>query len=111
MLDSGFCQGRRRYGAVHNGIKVILSSVLPVYDYPWKPGIQPAEKIIALNEMIKNYADSHGIIYLDYFSSLVDERNGMKAEFADDGVHPNKAGYQVMMTLCDEAIKKTLAGK
>ena len=95
--------------AKSNGIKVILSSVLPVYDYPWKPGIKPAEKIIKLNEMIKNYADKHGIIYLDYFSSLVDDRKGMKAEYSEDGVHPNKAGYMVMMNLCSKAINEALA--
>ena len=95
--------------ATSNGIKVILSSVLPVYDYPWKPGLKPADKIIKLNEMIKAYADSHGLIYLDYFSSMVDERKGMKAEYSEDGVHPNKAGYRVMMDLCSKAIAKALA--
>ena len=91
-----------------NGIKVILCSVLPVYDYPWKPGINPAEKIVKLNEMIKKYADSHEIIYLDYYSSMVDSRNGMKAEYSEDGVHPNKAGYEVMMALCTKAINDIL---
>ena len=91
-----------------NGIKVILCSVLPVYDYPWKPGINPAEKIVKLNEMIKKYANSHEIVYLDYYSSMVDSRNGMKAEYSEDGVHPNKAGYEVMMALCTKAINDIL---
>jgi lysophospholipase L1-like esterase len=94
-----------------NGIKVILSSVLPAYSYPWKPGVEPAEKIATLNVMIKNYADKNGIVYLDYYSSVVDERKGMKAEYSEDGVHPNKAGYQVMMGLCTKAIKQALAQK
>ncbi len=91
-----------------NGIKVILTSVLPVYDYPWKPGLNPAEKIVALNQMIKDYASRNKCIYLDYHSALKDERNGMKPEYAKDGVHPNEAGYKVMMPLCSEAIKKAL---
>jgi lysophospholipase L1-like esterase len=91
-----------------NGIKVILSSVLPVYDYPWKPGLNPADKIVKLNEMIKSYADSHGVLYLDYYSSMVDNRKGMKAEYSEDGVHPNKVGYKVMMDLCSQAINKAL---
>lgn len=91
-----------------NGIRVVLSSVLPVYDYPWKPGIAPAEKIITLNKMIKTYADRHGIIYLDYFSAMVDERKGLKAEYSEDGVHPNHAGYEVMIPLCDKAIELAL---
>lgn len=94
--------------AKSNGIKVILCSVLPVYDYPWKPGLNPAEKIAELNKMIKNYADSKGMVYLDYYLSLKDNRNGMRAEYSKDGVHPNEAGFKVMMPLCDQAIKKSL---
>jgi lysophospholipase L1-like esterase len=94
-----------------NGIKVILCSVLPAFDYPWKPGLNPAEKIAALNEMIKNYADKNGIIYLDYYSSMVDERKGLKAELTTDGVHPNEAGFKVMAPLAEEAIAKALFQK
>jgi lysophospholipase L1-like esterase len=90
-----------------NGIKVILCSVLPVFDYPWKPGLQPAEKIIALNKLIKAYAaKDSSMIYLDFFSAMVDERKGMKAEYSADGVHPNEAGYNVMEPLTEEAISK-----
>ncbi len=94
-----------------NKIKVVLSSVLPVFDYPWKPGLQPAEKIASLNEMIKNYADKNGIVYLDYYSSMVDERKGLKREYSGDGVHPNEAGYKVMEPLVEAAIKKALGKK
>lgn len=91
-----------------NDIKVILCSVLPVYDYPWKPGLEPAEKIITLNKMIKSYAVKNELIYLDYFSAVVDERKGMKAEYSKDGVHPNAAGYKVMEPLAENAIAKAL---
>ena len=94
-----------------NKIKVVLSSVLPAFDFPWKPGLQPAEKIVSLNKMIKNYADSHGIVYLDYFSSLVDERKGLKKEYSGDGVHPNEIGYKIMAPLAEAAIKEALAQK
>jgi len=94
-----------------NGIKVILSSVLPAFDYPWKPGLNPAEKIAALNMMIKKYADQNGIIYLDYYTSMVDERKGLKKEYSNDGVHPNEAGYKIMEPLAEEAIKKELVKK
>jgi len=89
-------------------IEVILSSVLPVYDYPWKRGLQPAEKIVTLNQWIKKYAKENGCIYLDYFSSLVDDRKGMKAEYSEDGVHPNAAGYKVMEPLAEKAIALAL---
>ena len=94
--------------AKSNGIKVILCSVLPVYDYPWKPGLNPAEKIVTLNNMIKEYAHKKGFIYLDYFSAMVDDRKGMQAEFSKDGVHPNEAGFKVMMPLSTKAILKAL---
>lgn len=94
-----------------NNIKVVLSSVLPAFDYPWKPGMEPAMKIVKLNEMIKKYADNHGIVYVDYFSATVDERNGLKKELSGDGVHPNDAGYKVMEPLVEAAIKKAFGQK
>ena len=94
-----------------NGFKVILCSVLPAFDYPWKPGQNPSEKIVKLNKIIKYYADKNGIVYLDYFQSMVDERNGLKHEFTYDGVHPNEAGYNEMNPLAEEAIAKALIQK
>jgi lysophospholipase L1-like esterase len=91
-----------------NGIKVVLSSVLPVYDYPWKPGLEPAPKIIALNKWMKDYADKHGDIYLDYHSAMSDGKGGMRPELAHDGVHPNEAGYRIMAPLVEQAIEKAL---
>jgi lysophospholipase L1-like esterase len=89
-------------------IKVILCAYLPVFDYPWRKGLQPAEKIIALNKAIKAYAAANDLILLDYFTPLVDSRNGQKAELTLDGVHPNVAGYQIMAKVTDEAIAKAL---
>ena len=94
-----------------NNISVILSSVLPAYDYPWSTGLKPNEKIPALNKMIKYYADENEIIYLDYFTSMADVRNGLKTEYTYDGVHPNKLGYKVMAPLAEEAIVKILKDK
>jgi len=91
-----------------NGILVILSSVLPVFDYPWKPGMNPVVKIAKLNEWIKHYANQHGLIYLDYYSSMADERKGLKSAYTIDGVHPNEAGYKIMAPLTEEAIAKAL---
>jgi lysophospholipase L1-like esterase len=92
-----------------NGIRVVLASVLPVYDYPWRPGLKPAGKIAALNAWIKEYAAKSGIVYLDYYSTMVDDRQGLKAELTFDGVHPNAAGYAVMAPLAEKAIAEALA--
>jgi lysophospholipase L1-like esterase len=94
-----------------NGIQVVLSSVLPAFDFPWRPGMQPAEKVVQLNSWIKNCAEKSGCIYLDYFTPMADKRNGLKEELTSDGVHPNLAGYKVMEPLVESAIQQALAGQ
>lgn len=94
-----------------NGIKVVLCSVLPVLDYPWKPGVEPADKVIALNKLLKSDAEKGGITYVDYYSAMVNDQKGMKAEYSGDGVHPNEAGYKVMEPLVEKAIAKALHRK
>ncbi|NAS13509.1 SGNH/GDSL hydrolase family protein [Poritiphilus flavus] len=91
-----------------NGIKVVLSSVLPAYDYPWRPGLNPNEKIPKLNAMIKDYADEAKVVYLDYFSVMTNDKNGLDEDLAGDGVHPTKKGYEIMAPLAEAAIKKAL---
>ena len=91
-----------------NGIRVVLSSVLPVYDYPWHRGLEPARIIVALNAWMKRYAAERGAVYLDYYAALVDNRGGMKAALTTDGVHPNEAGYRVMAPLAEAAIEQAL---
>ena len=94
--------------ARENGIHVVLCSVLPVYDYPWRPGLQPAPTIVALNAWLRRYAAAHGAVYVDFHSALADARQGMRPEFAEDGVHPNEAGYRVMAALVAPAIEAAL---
>ena len=91
-----------------NGIEVIISSVLPAHDYVWRPGLEPNIKIPKLNAMLEEYASTNGIIYLDYFSAMVDDRNGLPKELSEDGVHPTKEGYVIMKPLAEAAIKKAL---
>jgi lysophospholipase L1-like esterase len=91
-----------------NGIRVVLASVLPVYEYPWKRGLAPADTIMRLNRWIKAYADSVGATYLDFHTAMADARHGLRAELTGDGVHPNAAGYQVMAPLAEAAIRRAL---
>jgi lysophospholipase L1-like esterase len=95
-----------------NGIKVIISSVLPAIEYLWKPGLDPATKIIKINKALKAYAKENNFIYLDYYSAMVDDKGGLKVPdytAVNDLVHPNKAGYLVMEKLAQKAIDKALA--
>ena len=91
-----------------NNIKVILCSVLPAFDYPWRPGLAPNVKIPKLNKMIKRYAEESGAYYLDYFTALEDGNNGMINEYTTDGVHLTLVGYQVMEPLVENALQKVL---
>jgi lysophospholipase L1-like esterase len=94
-----------------NDIKVIISSILPAIDYPWKPGLDPASKIITINKALKVFSEENNFIYLDYYSAMVDDKGGLKVpEYttANDLVHPNKDGYLVMEKLAEIAINKAL---
>ncbi|WP_019669579.1 SGNH/GDSL hydrolase family protein [Eudoraea adriatica] len=91
-----------------NDIKVVLCSVLPAFDYPWRKGLKPNEKIPALNNMIEAYAKRKGYVYLDYFSAMTDGNNGLRQDLGSDGVHPNKKGYELMAPLAEKAIANAL---
>lgn len=94
-----------------NHIRVVISSVLPAYDFPWHHGLDPAGKIVQLNTMLKDYAGKNHIVYLDYFSAMADERNGLPESLSKDGVHPNLAGYKIMEPLVQKAIGEALKRK
>ena len=90
-----------------NGIKVILTSVLPASQIKWRLDIKDApQKIIALNKEIEAYAKANKYGYVDYFSAMKDEKNGLPEKLSKDGVHPNGEGYKIMEKLVKEEIKK-----
>ena len=95
--------------AESNGIKVIISSILPASGFSWSPIHDPPPKILAINTIIKNYAEKNGMTYLDYYSSMVDDHQGLKKEYGLDEVHPNKKGYQVMSMLVEKTIANMLS--
>lgn len=90
--------------AKHNGIKVILCSVPPANQFPWREYLQPAEDVVALNAMIKKYATENNIIYVDYYSALADDKGGIPKKYSKDGVHPNLEAYKVMEEIILKAI-------
>ena len=95
--------------ATAHGIQVVLSSVLPVYRYDWSPEIvDPPSTIDAINECLKEYAESNGSYYLDYFSEMVDDKRGLKKEYTPDGVHPNEKGYELMSAIAEKKLKSIL---
>ena len=91
-----------------NGIKVILCSVLPAYDYPWSPGKKPNIKIPKLNSMIEDFAKESDAFYLDYFKALNDGNNGIIKEYSYDGVHLTAKGYHLLEPMLEKALNKVL---
>lgn len=93
------------------GIKVVLCSVLPANKFPWRPSINPVEKVATLNSYIKDYAKKEKIVYVDYFSKMADEHQGLPSNLAKDGIHPTPDGYKIMEALVEPAVKEALNKK
>ncbi|RYD77549.1 MAG: acylhydrolase [Sphingobacteriales bacterium] len=92
-------------------IKVVMCTVLPANKFPWRPAIEPAEKVIALNKMLLNYATQNKVVYVDYYSAMVDADKGLPKKYAYDGIHPTLQGYKVMEPLVEAGIKNALRKK
>jgi lysophospholipase L1-like esterase len=99
---------------VHH-IRVVFSSLLPVYNYTTESkesfALRPRERLLALNSWLKDYCAKNGFVYLDYASALSDHKGMLRRELSDDGLHPNDPGYKIMAPLAEKAIAKALASK
>jgi len=97
---------------VHH-IRLVFSSILPVYNYTPQSqeffNSRPMSRIVALNQWLKGYCAASGSVYLDYFDSMLDDKGMLKRDLADDGLHPNQAGFAVMAPLAEKAIATSLA--
>ena len=95
-----------------HGIRIVFASLLPVHNYTHNAeesfALRPRDRILALNKWLKDYCVKNRLVYLDYFSALVDERGMLKRALADDGLHPNDAGYKIMAPLAEKAIQNAL---
>jgi len=91
--------------ALANNIKVILCSVLPTIGFYPSTQAYFATEIIEINRRIKNYADSKGLMYVDYHTAMADESNGLKKHLGYDTVHPNQAGYLIMEPILKEKLR------
>ena len=97
-----------------HGIRVVLSSVIPVHNYTPASDLtyprRPPDQIAALNRWLKDYAAANGCVYLDYAAAMSDDKGLLKRELAEDGLHPNTAGYAIMAPLAAQAIAQALQG-
>jgi len=96
---------------VHH-IRVVFASLLPVYNYTAESkesfALRPRERILALNAWLKDYCDKNDLVYLDYYSALIDSQGMLQRQLSDDGLHPNAAGYKIMAPMADKAIANAL---
>jgi lysophospholipase L1-like esterase len=99
---------------VHH-IRVVFASLLPAHNYTQEAkesyALRPHERILALNTWLKDYCSNNGLVYLDYFSALIDDHGMLRRDVSDDGLHPNAAGYKIMAPLAEKAIANALAGQ
>ena len=98
-----------------HGIRVVLSSILPVHNYTPDAAVRligrPPQKILELNRWLRDYCARKSFVYLDYFSAMVDGTGLLKKDLALDGLHPNPSGYNIMAPLAQAAIEKAMAGE
>jgi len=98
-----------------HGIRVVFASLLPVHNYTEEAkesyALRPRERILALNRWLKEYCAANHLVYLDYFSAVVDDKGMLRRDLSDDGLHPNAAGYKIMATLAEKAIARALENK
>ena len=88
-------------------IQVVLSTILPVYQYPDRDDIiDPPKTISFINSVLQDYCNKNSLAFLDYFSPMADEKKGLRSDYGTDGVHPNKQGYSVM----EQVVKETISG-
>ena len=96
-------------------IRVVFASLLPVNNYTEDAkesfALRPRERILALNAWLKDYCAKNGLVYLDYFSAMVDDKGMLKRELSDEGLHPNAAGYKIMAPLAEKAIAQAMANR
>lgn len=88
-----------------SGIRVVLATLPPALDFPWRPGLDPAPQIVSLNARIRDFARRERIVLVEYHAAMADAAGGMRSSLSEDGVHPNRAGYEVMAPLVEEAIR------
>jgi lysophospholipase L1-like esterase len=105
--------------AMANGIRVVFASVLPISDHNKnrdgvaiiRSTLRPPDKILALNQWMKTYAEENKLDYLDYYSAVVDDKGFLREDLSADGLHPNAKGYELMKPLAQQAIDAALKRK
>jgi lysophospholipase L1-like esterase len=89
-----------------NGVAVLLASIPPAADFPWRPGLETRRPIAALNAWIREYAGRSGATWVDYHPALATPNGAMRPGLAYDGVHPTEAGYGAMAGVLEPVLRQ-----
>ncbi len=102
--------------AVAHHIQPLFASLLPVSDYhknqnpQYERSIQrPPAMIIYMNNWLKEFCKQRNFVYVDYYSRMIDQAGLLRTDLADDGLHPNAAGYRIMAPIALEAIGSVIS--
>ena len=87
----------------------MLCSLIPANRYSWAPNVQPADTIIELNKRIEAYARTKQMVYVDFYTPLVDNEKGLSSAYGKDGVHPTIEGYKVIEPLVIKGIEQAIS--
>jgi len=89
-----------------HGITVILAAVTPSSFFQGSPGKAPGPHIVWLNRWLRAYAAANDLIYVDYYAPLVDANLGIRDGLSNDGLHPNRLGFEVMSPYARQALAR-----
>ncbi|MBO9711722.1 GDSL-type esterase/lipase family protein [Sphingomonas sp.] len=91
-----------------NGIEVVLASIPPMSRLLPRPEFDVRPVVVQLNRRLRALAAARGVTYVDYYTPLVDASGAFDPHFANDGVHPTRAGYSVMEPLAEKALERAV---
>lgn len=91
-----------------NGITVILAAMPPMSRLLPRPDFDTRPVVPALNARLAQLAEERNVTFVDYFTPLKTPDNAFNPDYANDGVHPTRAGYAVMEDLVEAAVRQAL---
>jgi lysophospholipase L1-like esterase len=94
--------------ALAHGITPVICSVLPANSFPWRPEIIPTQQVIDLNRQLHQWTVEKNLVFVDFYTPMVDEQLGLQSHLGYDPVHPNQEGYKVMEPLVLKALDQVL---
>jgi lysophospholipase L1-like esterase len=97
--------------AIANGVHLILASIPPASDFPWRPGLATVAPIGAMNAWLKDHATHTRATYADYSAVLSDGNGAMRDGLSFDHVHPTEAGYAAMGPVAEAALRRALSAR